>query len=307
MLTMKITETANSIKTMEIRGAGLIARSAAQALKDLAEEYHGDSLSEFKNCLHKGGEVLMDSRPTAVSLWNAVQATLKGLDNTDNVDYAKRIIAENADTFITNSKKAVEKIGEIGANRIRDGDVILTHCNSKAALSVIKTAHKQGKKISVYATESRPWKQGLLTVKDLSDAGVPVTLIVDSAVRWVMKEVDLAIVGADTICSNGALINKIGTSQIGLAAHEARVPLMVCSETYKFSPKSALGEIVEIEERDVSEIASELPPNVGVRNPVFDATPPEYIDSIATEIGLISPYSAYGVIVNKLGFNCVSK
>ena len=298
-------ETANSIKTMEIRGAGLIARSAADALKDLAENYQGNSLDEFIDLLDQGGKTLVASRPTAISLWNAVQATLKDAPRAENVEDLRTKIVKNADSFILNSNKAVEIIGKIGANRIKDGDTILTHCNSKAALSVIKTAFKQGKDISVYATESRPWRQGLLTVKDLSDAGIPVTLIVDSAVRWIMKEIDLAVVGADTVCSNGALINKIGTSQIALAAHEARVPLMVCAESYKFSPKTIQGEMVEIEERETSEVATNLPPGVKIRNPVFDSTPAEYIDSIATEIGLISPYAAYEVIVNKLGHECL--
>ena len=287
---MKLIETANSIKTMEIRGAGLIARSAADALKDLAENYQGNSLDEFIDLLDQGGKTLVASRPTAISLWNAVQATLKDAPRAENVEDLRTKIVKNADSFILNSNKAVEIIGKIGANRIKDGDTILTHCNSKAALSVIKTAFKQGKDISVYATESRPWRQGLLTVKDLSDAGIPVTLIVDSAVRWIMKEIDLAVVGADTVCSNGALINKIGTSQIALAAHEARVPLMVCAESYKFSPKTIQGEMVEIEERETSEVATNLPPGVKIRNPVFDSTPAEYIDSIATEIGLISPF-----------------
>lgn len=302
---MKLIETANSIKTMEIRGAGLIARSAADALKDLAENYQGNSLDEFIDLLDQGGKTLVASRPTAISLWNAVQATLKDAPRAENVEDLRTKIVKNADSFILNSNKAVEIIGKIGANRIKDGDTILTHCNSKAALSVIKTAFKQGKDISVYATESRPWRQGLLTVKDLSDAGIPVTLIVDSAVRWIMKEIDLAVVGADTVCSNGALINKIGTSQIALAAHEARVPLMVCAESYKFSPKTIQGEMVEIEEREISEVATNLPPGVKIRNPVFDSTPAEYIDSIATEIGLISPYAAYEVIVNKLGHECL--
>ncbi len=305
MICMKLIETANSIKTMEIRGAGLIARSAADALKDLAENYQGNSLDEFIDLLDQGGKTLVASRPTAISLWNAVQATLKDAPRAENVEDLRTKIVKNADSFILNSNKAVEIIGKIGANRIKDGDTILTHCNSKAALSVIKTAFKQGKDISVYATESRPWRQGLLTVKDLSDAGIPVTLIVDSAVRWIMKEIDLAVVGADTVCSNGALINKIGTSQIALAAHEARVPLMVCAESYKFSPKTIQGEMVEIEERETSEVATNLPPGVKIRNPVFDSTPAEYIDSIATEIGLISPYAAYEVIVNKLGHECL--
>jgi ribose 1,5-bisphosphate isomerase len=219
------------------------------------------------------------------------------------VEELRSLVAANADLFIARSSKAVDTIGKIGSKRLKDGMTVLTHCNSKAALSVIKTAHAEGKEIKAYATESRPWRQGLLTVKDLSAAGVPATLIIDSAVRWIMKDIDVVFVGADTICSNGALINKIGTSQVALAAHEARVPFIVCAETYKFSPKTVSGELVEIEEREAMEIVDprQLPPGVKVRNPVFDATPAEYIDSIVTEMGVISPYAAYEVIVKELG------
>jgi ribose 1,5-bisphosphate isomerase len=118
-----------------------------------------------------------------------------------------------------------------------------------------------------------------------------------------MKDLDAVVVGADTICSNGALINKIGTSQIALAAHEARVPFMVCAETFKFSPKTMYGELVEIEERDSNEVAKagEVPPGTKILNPVFDATPPEYIDAIVTEIGVVPPSAAYEIIVRQLG------
>jgi ribose 1,5-bisphosphate isomerase len=206
------------------------------------------------------------------------------------VEELRSLVTSNADRFIERSSKAVQTIGRIGSNRLKSGMTVLTHCNSKAALSVVKAAHADGKELNVYATESRPWRQGLLTVRDLAESGIPTTLIIDSAVRWVMKEVDVVVVGADTICSNGALINKIGTSQVALAAEEARVPFIVCAETYKFSPKTVMGEMVEIEERDASEIVApgELPSGVKVRNPVFDSTPAERIDSIVTEIGLIS-------------------
>jgi ribose 1,5-bisphosphate isomerase len=118
-----------------------------------------------------------------------------------------------------------------------------------------------------------------------------------------MKDIDLVYVGADTIASNGAVINKIGTSQIALIAHEARVPFIVCAETFKFSPKTVYGELVEIEERDPGEIVKEgeIPKSVRIRNPVFDATPADYIDSIVTEVGVISPYAAYDIIVKELG------
>lgn len=300
---MGVIEVADSIKSMEIRGAGLIARSAAEALKQQALDYEGNDLDELRRRLDDGRKALIASRPTAISLWNAVQATIRGSSSAQSAEELRSLVAANADAFVQRSSKAVEIIGRIGSKRLRSGMTVLTHCNSKAALGVIKAAHAEGKDIKAYATESRPWRQGLLTVKDLSAAGVPTTLIIDSAVRWIMKEIDVVLVGADTICSNGALINKIGTSQVALAANEARVPFIVCAETYKFSPKTVYGEMVEIEERDASEVVDPrlIPPNVGVRNPVFDATPAEYIDSIVTEVGLISPYAAYEVIVKELG------
>jgi ribose 1,5-bisphosphate isomerase len=300
---MGLIEVADSIKTMEIRGAGLIARSAAGALKEQALEYRGNDVQELRRELDQGRRALIDSRPTAISLWNAVQTTMRGSASATTVEELRSRITANADAFIERSGRAVEIIGRIGSKRLRGGMTVLTHCNSKAALAVIKTAYADGKDLKVYATESRPWRQGLLTVRDLSAAGVPTTLIIDSAVRWIMKDIDVVLVGADTICSNGALINKIGTSQVALAANEARVPFIVCAETYKFSPKTVHGEMVEIEERDASEVVDprEIPANVRVRNPVFDATPAEYIDSIVTEVGLISPYAAYEVIVKELG------
>jgi ribose 1,5-bisphosphate isomerase len=112
-----------------------------------------------------------------------------------------------------------------------------------------------------------------------------------------MSKVDVVIVGADTVASNGAVINKIGTSQIALCAHEARVPVIVCAETYKFSHETMTGELVEIEERDVSEVVNpDEFPNVRIFNPVFDATPPDYIDVIVTEEGVISPHAAFEII-----------
>ena len=300
---MNVDEVASSIKRMEIRGAGLIARSAAEALKHAAQEYRGDDVAALRQKLEKSRRTLVESRPTAISLWNAVQATMRGAQDAASVEELRDIVSSNADRFIERSSRAVETIGKFGAKRLKDGMRVMTHCNSKAALSVIKTAHANGLDIEVYATESRPWRQGLLTVKDLSDAGVPCTLIIDSAMRWAMKDVDAVFVGADTICSNGALINKIGTSQMAMAASDSRGPFMVCAETYKFSPRTLSGEMVEIEERDASEVVDPnlLPPGVRIRNPVFDATPPEYIDSLITEVGVISPYAAYEVIVREFG------
>lgn len=288
---------------MEIRGAGRIARAGAQALGDFAVSYDGETLDGFLSDLSDAKRTLLDSRPTAVSLWNGVHATVRGAQDASTLEDAKDLVVRNAAEFCRRSEMAVEEIARIGARRIQDGDTILTHCNSSAALGTIIEAHRQGKRIKVYATESRPWRQGILTVNALADAGVDVTLIIDSAVCAVMKKVDKVFVGADTITSQGALINKVGTSQLALAAHEARVQLYVCAETYKFSPMTLFGDTVTIEERDVSEVVrpGEVRDSVKIFNPVFDSTPAAYIDAIITELGMMSPGSVYGVLVDQLG------
>jgi len=300
---MSLEEIATGIRSMQIRGAAEIARRAAEGLKQAAQSYEGRDLQEMRAFMEAGKELLLASRPTAVSLWNGVQAVFKGTATVGSVEELRTRITRNADDFIVRSKGAVGTIGRFGSRRIRPGDRVLTHCNSKAALSIIIQAHQDGKRPEVYATESRPWRQGLLTVRDLSEAGINSTLIVDSAARWLMKDIDIVIVGADTICSNGALINKIGTAQIALAAHEARVPFLVAAETFKFSPKTMYGELVEIEERDSSEVVKpgEVPEGTRILNPVFDATPAEYIDAIVTEVGVVPPSAAYEIIVKELG------
>ena len=300
---MDVDTTVEAIKSMEIRGAGRIARAGASALADYATNFKGNDPKEFIAGIMDSKEKILGSRPTAVSLWNGVHATIRGLDSCETVDDIRTLVTTNAERFNQASLDAVRTIGEIGAKRIQDGDVILTHCNSSAALSVIKTAFRQGKKFRVYATESRPWRQGILTVNDLAKEGVDITLIIDSAVRSVMKSVTKVFVGADTITSHGSLVNKIGTSQLALAANEARVQFYVCSETYKFSPMTLFGDMVTIEERDHDEVAKRdiLDPAVKIFNPVFDSTPAKYIDGIITEVGLISPGSVYHVMTKQLG------
>jgi len=301
---MSAEDVAGRIRSMEIRGAAEIARRAAIAIREEAEAYQGKDIKELRSLVERSRDLLIASRPTAISLWNGVQYVFKDTSRITSAEDYRAKVMDNADRFVKRSNNALKTIGKHGANRIRDGDKVLTHCNSKAAITVIAEAWAQGKRFEAFCTESRPWRQGVLTANDLAKIGIPATMIIDSAVRYVMKDLDLVLVGADTIASNGAVINKIGTSQVALAADEARVPFTVCAETFKFSPRTIYGEMVKIEERDATEIVGpgEVPPEVRIFNPVFDATPPEYIDSIVTEIGVIPPYAAYQVIVKELGY-----
>ena len=284
---------------MQIRGAGRIARAAANALKIASKESKAETLRRFSDEMGQVSKLLLNTRPTAVSLPNAIRyvtLALKQGQSSDLLDL-KKAVQSRAGDFIKNSNDAVGKIGEIGTNMISDNDTILTHCNSQSALSVIKTAFRRGKNIKVYVTESRPLWQGRLSARDLLKEGIPTTMIIDSAVRHFMRDMDKVVVGADSIAANGAVVNKIGTSAISLAAHDARVLFFVAAETYKFHPETLVGRLIEIEERDPSEIINlERYPKLKVNNPSFDVTPPEHVDLIITERGIISPYSAYSII-----------
>jgi len=306
----EVTKIANDIKAMRIRGASRIAQAAALGLKIAAEHYSGDSVDEFIDYLTNVKEILEKTRPTAVSLPNALSYVMlrvfRRYNSGARLKELIEVVIDAAEEFIEYSKTATKRIGEIGARRIRDGDVILTHCNSSAALSIIVRAFEEGKDIKVYATETRPKFQGYLTAKALYEKGISVTLVPDSAVRLIMKKVDRVFVGADAVAANGAVVNKIGTSLIALAAHEARVNFFVAAETYKFSPTTVIGELVEIEERSPLEVVSEdfvkTSKNIVVRNPAFDVTPPEYIDAIITERGVIPPQAAIIILKEEYGW-----
>jgi len=304
----EVLKIAEDIKSMKIRGAGKIARAAAEALKTAAEKYEGPRDEEsFRQYMARVANLLISTRPTAVSLPNAVLYVMKSLEESSGgLEELRRAVIESANKFIEESLQAVSKIAEYGARRIKDDAVVLTHCHSTASVSVIARAYEMGKIRRVYSTETRPFFQGRITAAQLLAKGVPVVQIPDSAVRYVMHEVDQVVVGADTIASNGAVVNKVGTSQIALAAHEARVRVFVAAETYKFSPLTILGELVTIEFRDPTEIVPkewiDRHPNVKVLNPSFDVTPPEYIDAIITEIGVIPPQAATLILMERFGW-----
>lgn len=308
--TNEVRRIVDDIRDMKIRGAGEIARSAVQALLITTKSSNATSPSELVEDLNSTAKLLLATRPTAVSLPNGIRYVMRRVSadrlQGRSVNEIRLNVARTAEEFIANSLSAIEKIGEIGAKRIRDHDRLLTHCNSTAVTSILKTAWNQGKRFEVIATETRPRFQGRITARELGSAGIPVTMILDGAVRFFMDKIDKVLVGADAITANGALVNKIGTSLVALAAHEARVRVFVAAETYKFSPETMIGELIEIEERPPSEVISpsELSqlPHTSVRNPSFDVTPPEYIDLIITEKGIIPPQASVMILQEQFGF-----
>jgi len=292
-----IDTTFEDIRSMKVRGAGRIARAAVSALKAYCEGQRFSSTRDFYAGLFSAGEKLKEARPTAVSLPNAVNYVLASARRRQAAGGTLRgsvtAMREVCDAFLTSSLRATKTIGEYGSKRIQDGDVVLTHCNSEAVTAVLTAAHEAGKRFEVIATETRPRFQGRITASVLANRGLDVTLIPDSAARVYMRKVDTVVVGADAIAVNGAVINKIGTSQVALAAHETRARFYVAAETYKLSPMTMTGELVEIEQRSPLEVAPrawlEANSAVKVKNPAFDVTPPEYVDLIITERGIFPP------------------
>jgi len=305
----EVGQIADDIREMKIRGAGELARSAVKALKIACEKSPAKNAHDFLADVRTAAVALLETRPTAVSLPNGIRYVMhrvsQAAERTQEVERLRSAAIKSAEEFIANSNTAIERIGEIGARRIKDGDVLLTHCNSSAAISVIKTAWKQGKRIHVYATETRPRFQGRLTAAALLEDGIPVTMIIDDAARYFMKEIDKFIIGADAVTANGAIVNKIGTSMIALAAKESNVRTFVAAETYKFSPETMIGEVVAIERRSTDEVINEAElrklPGMEVKNPSFDVTPPEYIDLIITERGITPAQGAILILQEVMG------
>jgi len=273
------------------------------------------TVSDIKNTLINYVPPLVKARPTSALTVNClrevIELTIDCIKNKLSADEIKEKICNKIDHMLKEARRSVEVIAEIGAKRIRDGDTILTNTYSYTVLKVLEKAKEEGKSISVFIPESRPGGEGIDMAVELYKRKFPVTLFVDSAVRYMMKEVDLVLIGAEAIAANGAVVNKIGTSMIALAAHEARVRVFVAAGTYKFSLETFLGEIVELTYRRPEVLLSshELRAlgNVKVLCPAFDVTPPEYIDAIITERGVFAPQAVPLIVREIFGWPPVVK
>jgi ribose 1,5-bisphosphate isomerase len=294
-------ETAADIASMEIRGAATIADVAAAALASQATASTAGTSAAFEAELQAAARRLYETRPTAVSLPNALRYVLRDMDG-ESVAALRESVVESARSFREDLSDAQDRLGRIGANRLRDGDTVMTHCHSTDALACVKGAVDQGKDVSAVVKETRPRKQGHITAEALREWGVPVTLVVDNAARRYLERVDHVLVGADSIAADGSVVNKIGTSGLAVNARDRGVPVMVAAQTIKLHPGTLTGHTVEIENRAETEVVSDserdritdghpADPEFVVENPAFDVTPPRYVDAIVTEHGQFPPES----------------
>lgn len=293
-----------AIERMEIRGAPAIGVAAAFGVALAAYHFRGTDVNELKEFLRGVIKRFERTRPTAVNLFWALNRVSSIIDGTyANVDELKANVVKEALRIYEEDIEVNKRIGFYGSQLVSDGDVILTHCNAGAlatagygtALGVIRSAWYSGKRVKVIATETRPVLQGArLTVWELMKEGIPVTLITDSMVGYVMSKgiVNKVIVGADRVLLTGHVINKIGTYTIAALASRHDIPFYVAAPTSTIDTKTGVDDVV-IEERDPNEVryiwnkVLITMPNVDVINPSFDITPPELVSAIITERGVV--------------------
>ncbi len=290
----EVESTAEDIEAMEIRGAATIADAAAEALHTQAEACEATEPEVFEAEMRRAARELYETRPTAVSLPNALRYVLQAMEG-ETVAELRTSIVSASERFRSDLQHAQERLGRIGANRLRDGDVIMTHCHSTDALATVKHAVEDGKQLEAIVKETRPRNQGHITARRLREMGVPVTLIVDSAAHRYLHDVDHVLVGADSIAADGSVVNKIGTSGLAVNARDRGTPIVVAAQTIKLHPDTLTGHTVEIEMREEGEVIDqETRADIGeitVKNPAFDVTPPRHIDAIITERGQFPPES----------------
>lgn len=300
-------EVITAIKDMAIRGAPAIGVAAAMGLALGARSIETNEYKAFHVKFLAMARDMELTRPTAVNLRWAVER-MKGMAREmrgRSVDEIKEALRRESQDMVERDIEINHRIGENGLPLVPDRATILTHCNAGAlatggygtALGVIRAAHEACKDIHVMVDETRPLLQGMrLTAFELMEDRIPATVIVDSAAGYLMQkgQVDLVIIGADRIASNGDTANKVGSYQLAVLAKENRIPFYVAAPISTFDLSLKKGDQIPIEERDPKEIVTFAgqqlgPEDVHAFNPAFDITPAEYISAIITEKGVLRP------------------
>ena len=302
-----IEEVGHAIKTMVIRGAPAIGVAAAMGASLGADSIEASSFEDFYHAFEEKCDRLGQSRPTAVNLAWAISRMKQTAQRNKSlpITQLKSRLKEEALTILTEDITTNQAMGQHGQTLIKDGNVVLTHCNAGAlatagfgtALGVVRAAANAGKNIRVLANETRPFLQGArLTTWELKEDGIPVKLITDNMCGFFMnkQEVDLVVVGADRIAANGDVANKIGTYMVAVLAKENNIPFYVAAPVSTLDLSIASGNGIPIEERSSEEVTNInqqriSPEGIEAKHPAFDITYNHLISAIITENGIAYP------------------
>ena len=306
-------DVAASIKDMVVRGAPAIGVSAAYGVALGAKQFVGTNLDDLADEVDYISDVLAKTRPTAVNLFWAIdrmkRTFQKAKSEGKSVTEIQQILIDDAKAIHAEDIESQRLIAKFGGELLDDNSTVLTHCNAGAlatggvwgtALGVIRGAVDQGKHISVFADETRPYLQGArLTAWELMKDDIPVTLITDNMSGHIMKkgQVHAVVVGSDRIAANGDVANKIGTYMVAVLAKRHGIPFYVAAPLSTVDLECPTGEEIPIEERDIREVTHVkdiqlAPDNTVVSNYAFDVTPNDLVTAIITEKGVArAPYT----------------
>ncbi len=303
-------EVAHAIRTMIVRGAPAIGVAAAMGIALGVRDAEGDHVSELRRRLDEICEAMAETRPTAVNLFWAIRRMQEKFESLSEQPVARirqELVAE-AQRIYLEDLAVNEAMGKHGATLLPASGNVLTHCNAGAlataggygtALGVIRAAVEAGKKISVYADETRPFLQGSrLTAWELMKDGIPTTVISDNMSGSMMRlgKIQAVVVGADRVAANGDVANKIGTYSVAVLAKENNIPFYVAAPWSTIDLETPTGDQIPIEQRSAREVTHVggtqiAPDGVRVENPAFDVTPARYVGAIITERGIAkAPY-----------------
>jgi len=284
-----LAQTVREIRAMKIQGASQVRKAVVSAIKHSVGKSKAKSVEEFRRGLKKNMLALANARPTEPETRTALRIILKASMKRKKLRELKQEVADECIEYEENRKKAMHKISHLGARKLKSKHTVFTHCHSHTVEGILIEMHKQKTLGHVYLTETRPRWQGRITAKNLRAKGVKCTMIVDSAARSFIGNADVFLTGCDAIIGNGAVVNKIGTSMISLAAKKLRVPHYVATSSHSFDPATFFGAEEKIEERPEKEIWTKKPRGLKIRNPAFDITEPELVTGIICEKGVFTP------------------
>ena len=302
-------QVADVIRTMVVRGAPAIGVAAAMGIALAVKNSKAESAGDLKRDFDKACDLMGQTRPTAVNLFWAIHRMQEKFERVRirPIAQIKQDLIEESQRMHAEDIAANQAMGRHGAMLMPSEGGVLTHCNAGAlatagygtALGVIRAAVEQGKKIHVYADETRPFLQGSrLTAWELMKDGIPTTVISDNMAGAMMKQgkIGAIVVGADRIAANGDVANKIGTYTVAVLAKEHSIPFYVAAPISTVDLATSDGSGIPIEQRNVKEVThiagkQMVPDGVSVENPAFDVTPAKYVTAIITERGIArAPY-----------------
>lgn len=289
------------IRNMNVKGGSPFGRAAAWAFKLVSEQETFSSKDSLINRYEDVAKQMIDLKPTMATIyntWHIVKNTLRKIENVKDVEKVKKEVSHVCSNIIDYSFEAVSQVGEYGSNLVQENDIIMMHSYSSTLMEIFIKAAEKGKNFTVICTESRPLRESRVAIKILQKLNIKVIYITDASIYEFLPKADYVIMGADSICYDGSVANKMGTAMISKLACLCKKPVYIASELYKLDLRTLYGYKIKLERRSETEIVSkgdfDSLDGIEVINQFFDLTPATDINSIICEYGIVSPAQIAG-------------